>query len=89
MEKLESVRDRIKFDHMVVVPKELAVPEKIAEVLRIVDGKNGCMNCCSGDDILIKIEEKLWRDMRNIFKDDVVVNKNLELKELFDGVKVM
>jgi len=90
MEKTQSeVRDRLTFDHMVVVPKELAVPERIAEILKIVDGKYGCPQCCSGDDILIKIEEKFWREMKQIFKDDVAVNKNLELKEVFDSVKVM
>ena len=49
----------------------------------------GCPACCSGSDILIKIEENFWRDIRYIFRDDVIVTKNLELKEVFEGVKVM
>ena len=89
MEKEQkSIRDRLTYDSVVLVPRALASSKKIGEVVAQVDGMFGCAGCLSGRDYLFKDEERFWNEMKQIFRDDVRVTEDLQVKGIFEDTKI-
>ncbi len=83
------IRTDITFDHIVVLPKETSYKvEDVFKATRSILDIYGCPNCHSGRDILFKNEESMMRDIRNIFANDFVINKELRPRPLGEAFNI-